>query len=190
MPLLAVSGFLAGGWDPTGGPPLLAALHAEWEGAFQWGSAVTIQQAYGRSLPFIFVALLVGLAAWHAGRSQSPAMRTTSRLVALGFILGMLGTVIDYWLGEFWNEVLWRSGFVLLTLPSLLLLLCGSSMLGLHMLQSRVSVSALALSMVLPVGILNTVAGLQYLPAAPLFPICAAWLVVFAAALTRPEPRV
>ncbi|WP_157464100.1 hypothetical protein [Deinococcus pimensis] len=183
-PFLAVAGFLAGGWSGIGGPPLLVALHAACTSAFGWSEPIDVQQAYGRPLLFVLVALLLGLGTWwrHVP-SGGRAARVARWCVALGFTLGALGNVTDYWLGFRFSAALWSVGFGVLTVPGLMMMTVGSSMLGVSMLRARVTAGAVALSLTFPAAALDGAVGLHYLPAAPLFALCLAWLVVFATAL-------
>jgi|GEM_PF-5208376 len=190
MPFLAVSGFLAGGWNGAGGPPLLDALYTAWPDAFRWAAAGTVQQAYGRPLLFVFAALLAGMTVWQPELLGAPrAARRARRAIVTGLLLSAAGNITDYWLGPDFHLILWRVGFALFTMPGLLLILCGSTVLGALMLRSGASASGVALSLVLPAAVLNTAGGLHYLPAGPIFPFCLAWLVVFGAACRRTETR-
>lgn len=172
MPMLAVAGFLGDGWSGLDGPPVLVGLRQALPDAFTWSDATTVMQAYGRTiLPTLLVAW-AALPVWTTGRDR----RALLSVIRLGLILCLLGNITDYWLGIRFNEVVWRVGFGLLTMPGMLLLLGGLSALGWGRVRRGEGLPAILLLLTAPLGLVDTAFGLQYLPPAPLLVV---YLITF-----------
>lgn len=182
--LLAVAGFLGGGWNGVPGPgipSLLVVLHESLPGLYAHPDASFLNRAYGRVLLLVFVGLLAGAVALSQLRAAHPRLMGA---VTVGLALNALGNVADYWLGQTFNEVLWRTGFALGTMLGMLITLVASSVLGVRWWREdgpRWAAGALAL--VLPLAVTLTLTGVKYMPSGMVVPLCAAWGLTFAWAL-------
>lgn len=143
----------------------------------------TVYATYGKTYLLVFLGLLLGLAGlygWRrgfAGRLE----RWGFGLSFVGLALNLLGNIPDYWMGEaILGERLHTLGFVVGTMLGLLVLIAGSTVLGIALLRASAAprLAAWLLVLALPGIILLTLIGFVNLPSGPALWFCIAWLVL------------
>lgn len=179
--VLAVAGFLGGGWNGLPGPgvpTLIVVLHERLPALYANPDGSFLNAAYGRLLLFVFLGLLAGTLTLRAAPSRFGRVLTA---VCAGLVLNTLGNVTDYWLGQEFHEGLWRWGFVLGTLLGMLVTLVSTSVLGVLWWRSGAPRPvALGLVLALPLAVVVTVFGVRYMPSGMVVPLCAVWGLAFA----------
>jgi hypothetical protein len=148
---------------------------------FEFASPEGVYATYGKLYFLVFLGLLLGLLALRArqrgsvGRSEAWGLR----LSLVGVVLNLLGNIPDYWVGEdTWLEGL---GFLIGTVLGVLLLVVGSTMLGIALLRSGTTPTrfgAWLLVLSLPGIILLTFIGFGNIPSGPALWFCLAWLAL------------
>jgi hypothetical protein len=140
VPVIAVAPFAAIAYHRTedGAEQARASWVAAWSeplqetvtGAFTWASADTVYMAYGKLFVLAFVGIVCALVALRRQDSSDGALsRWAPRIGVTAFGLGALGAV-----GEYWTP--WKDEFfVLVSLPSVLLVVLSSPLLGAWLLR-------------------------------------------------------
>lgn len=143
----------------------------------------TVYATYGKAYLLVFLGLLLGLAGlynWRrglAGRLE----RWGFGLSFVGIVLNLFGNIPDYWMGEnILGERLHTLGFAVGTMLGLLLLIAGSTVLGIAVLRAGGAphLGAWLLVLTLPGIILLTLIGFGNLPSGPALWFCFAWLAL------------
>ena len=166
---------------PQQSPPWEPALSNLLSPLFGFSSPEGVYATYGRLYLFVFLGLLLGFLALRAQQRGhlGPLGEWGLRLSLMGVVLNLLGNIPDYWFGEAtWLEAL---GFLIGTVLGFLLLVVGSTMLGVGLLRSGTAPTRLGawlLALCLPGIILLTLIGFGNIPSGPAFWFCFAWLVL------------
>ena len=162
-------------------PPWEPAMSNLLRPLFEFASPEGVYATYGKLYFLVFLGLLLGLLALRA-RQRGRGGRLEEwglRLSLLGVILNLFGNIPDYWFGEdTWLEGL---GFLVGTVLGLLLLVVGSTMLGISLLRSGTTPTrfgAWLLVLSLPGIILLTFIGFGNIPSGPSLWFCVAWLAL------------
>lgn len=166
---------------PEQSPPWDPALSNLLSPLFGFASPEGVYATYGKLYFLVFLGFLLGFLALRAqqrgrvGRLGEWGLR----LSLVGVVLNLLGNIPDYWFGEgTWFEGL---GFLLGTVLGFLLLVVGSTMLGIGLLRSGTAPTRLGawlLAVCLPGLILLTLIGFGNIPSGPALWFCFAWLVL------------
>ena len=119
----------------------------------EWGTPDQVYLAYGKLWLPVFVAFTWCAFVVHRHRSPVGAEKWAWRVVLTGFVWGCLSVFADYWLqwGTTAQEPLLTIAFVA-GLPAVLLMMVGSTVLGIVLLRRgfRPRVSAWLLTLTLP----------------------------------------
>ncbi|CAN5552118.1 MAG: hypothetical protein ACR2N0_12125 [Rubrobacteraceae bacterium] len=179
-------------------PPWEPALSGALPSLFSFASPATVYAAYGKLYLFVFLAFLLGLMSLREVRGNAVGSlgRWGFRLSAVGLLLNLAGNIADYWLPDFAGIGDW--GFVVGTVLGLLLLIVGSTMLGVALLRGRSGfrVGAWLLTLSLPGMVFLFLLGFGNVPSGPALWLCFAWLALGSSLLARerrpvrPKPRV
>lgn len=154
---------------------------------FGFASPDGVYATYGKMYFVVFLSFLLGLIALRTlqGGSVGRLGHWGFRLSLTGVVLNLFGNIPDYWFGEdTWFEAL---GFFFGTVLGLLLLLAGSTMLGIALLRAgtMTRLGAWLLILSLPGIVLLTLAGFGNIPSGPALWFSLAWLVLGYALWTR-----
>lgn len=111
-----------------------ASGRAALEPLLSWGSADTVYTTYGKAALLVIAGFTAGLLAMRAARSSVArgVERWGLRVATVGYPLLLAGVVVEYWTPYL------EAGFLLLSVPGLLLTLVGSTLLGVGLLRARV----------------------------------------------------
>lgn len=161
-------------------PPWEPGLSNLFSPLFEFASPESVYATYGKLYLVVFLGFLLGLRALqaqqrgHVGRLGEWGFR----LSLIGVVLNLFGNIPDYWFGGgTWFEAL---GFLVGTVLGFLLLVVGSTMLGIALLRTRTPtrLGAWLLALCLPGIALLTFIGFGNIPSGPALWFCFAWLVL------------
>ncbi len=168
-------------------PPWEPALSSALPSLFSFASPATVYAAYGKLYFLVFLAFLLGLMSLRKARGNAVGRleRWGFQLSTVGLLLNLAGNVADYWLPDFAGIGDW--GFVIGTILGLLLLIVGSTMLGVALLRGRSGfrLGAWLLTLSLPGMILLFLLGFGNVPSGPALWFCFAWLALGSSLLAR-----
>lgn len=140
---------------------------------------------FGRALIFPVLFVSVGVMQWRRSLCVGPlnGVRYAVGMTLAGLILGSLGLIGDYWIGEARSVTLWRLGFLLDVVGGALALL-GSTAVGLIMLrvfQSPRPIWCVGLAGVVPLSAALAFALNGYVPSFHVAALCVVWGVALSA---------
>lgn len=149
---------------------------------FEFASPEGLYATYGKLYFVVFLGLLMGLVALHAQQQRRGRIGRLGewglRLCLVGVVLNLFGNIPDYWFGEgTWFEAL---GFLVGTVLGFLVLMVGSTILGIALLRTGTltRLGAWLLALCLPGIALLTLIGFGNIPSGPALWFCLAWLVL------------
>lgn len=179
-PLTTSAYFLAGEGPAPPWQPLLGDLLAH---LFTFASPEAVYAVYGKLYFLVFLGLLAGLAGLRAERGGLGGWleRWGFRLSFTGLVLNLLGNLGDYWYRTgVGDSVVDFLGFLLGTLLGLLLLISGSTILGIALLRAGAAprLGAWLLVLALPGIVLLNFFGFGNIPSGPALWFCFAWLAL------------
>lgn len=160
-------------------PPWEPALSNALRPLFTFAPPYAVYETYGKLHVLVFLGLLfglLGLGAWR-GERAGRLERWGYRLSFAGLVLNLPGNLLDYWIPG--NNDAGSLGFVLGTVPGLLLLAAGSIALGVALLragEARHPGWLLVLS--LPGAVVLGLLGFSNAPANPMLWLAVAWLLL------------
>ena len=110
-----------------------ASGRAALEPLLSWASADTVYTTYGKAALLIVAGFTAGLFALRATRSSTArgVERWGLRIATVGYPLLLIGVLVEYWTP--YLEI----GYLLLSVPGLLLTLLGSTLLGVGLVRER-----------------------------------------------------
>lgn len=182
-PITTSAYFLAGEGPSPPWQPVIGELFAP---LLTFASPEAVYATYGKLYFLVFLGLLAGLAALGALGSERRGTRGSLerwgfRLAFAGLSLNLLGNLADYWYrGGFGDSALDFLGFVLGTLLGLLLLISGSTILGIALLRAGAAprLGAWLLVLALPGIVLLSFLGFGNIPSGPALWFCFAWIAL------------
>ena len=174
--------------------------------AYLWATFSDAYGSFGRAYFLVPLGLLLGMSGLYALRRAPPERRATDKpdeenlsigMTIVGLATALVGSILDYWggtPGQDFNQAQ-ITGFGL-EIVGLLLVLLGSSLLGLQYRRANVVPVLVAWLLILagPVGLLLSV---LHVPSGSTLLFCCAWVVLGyllftgrVAASTSHNPRV
>lgn len=130
--------YLATVEDPAPLVPWTGAFRSSFEPFLSFASPDDVYIAYGMIAPLVTLGFVAGLAALHAPQSAH-AVRLEKwgfRVALVGTVLGVLGSIVAYWIGSIWWGATGIAFFTFLV-PALLLLSIGFPLFGAGTLRAK-----------------------------------------------------
>ena len=162
-------------------PPWEPALSDLLNPLFGFASPEGVYATYGKLYFLVFLGFLLGFLALGAQQWGRVGWlgRVGLRLSLVGVVLNLLGNIPDYWFGE--GTLIEALGFLIGTILGFLLLVVGSTMLGVDLLRSGTPPTRLGawlLALCLPGSIVVLLIGFGNIPSGPALWFCFTGLVL------------